>query len=150
MRRLLLTLAALAATAGAPFAVDAAFARDNGPRDKGHGGGSWEVAQGHDRGPDGRRWERPARGGYDGPRREGRRYEGPRYERRDYDGPPPPLPPRAVRPGGYLPPQYRGAPVEDYPRYRLRPPPEGYAWRRMGDAFVLMDRNGQVFDIIPD
>ncbi|MFN4178076.1 RcnB family protein [Phenylobacterium sp.] len=127
MRRLLLTLAALAATAGAPFAVDAAFAKDNGPRGRGHGGGSWEGAQGHGRGPEGRRWERP-----------------------DYGSPPPPLPPRTVRPGGYLPPQYRGAPVEDYPRYRLRPPPEGYAWRRMGDAFVLMDRNGRVFDIIPD
>jgi len=141
MRRLLLTLAALAATAGAPFAVDAAFARD-----KGHGG--WETAQG--RGGGSSRWERPPRGGQDGPRRDGRRHEGPRqdgprYERRDFDGPP-----RAVRPGGYLPPQYRGAPVQDYPRYRLRPPPEGYAWRRMGDAFVLMDRNGQVFDIIPD
>lgn len=149
MKRLLLTLAALAATAGAPFA-DTAFAKDRGPGDRGPGG-RWEAAQGrgHEGPRGGQRWERPSRGGYDGPRRDerSRRDDGPRHERREFDAPPPP---RAVRPGGYLPPQYRGAPVEDYPRYRLRPPPEGYGWRRMGDAFVLMDRNGQVFDIIPD
>jgi Ni/Co efflux regulator RcnB len=70
-------------------------------------------------------------------------------------GPPPGayLPPRYYPPrrGGYLPPQARGGVVQDYGRYRLRPPPRGYAWVRSGRATMLMDMNtGQVFDVIPD
>ena len=57
----------------------------------------------------------------------------------------------APRRGGYLPPQARGGVVQDYGRYRLRPPPRGYAWVRSGRAMMLMDMNtGQVFDVIPD
>jgi len=58
--------------------------------------------------------------------------------------------PRAsgVRPGGYLPPSYRGAPVEDYRRYRLRPPPRGYNWVRVGDGFALVSPDGQIFDMV--
>jgi Ni/Co efflux regulator RcnB len=40
--------------------------------------------------------------------------------------------------------------VQDYGRYRLRPPPPGYGWVRSGRALMLMDMNtGQVFDVIP-
>ena len=64
-------------------------------------------------------------------------------------GPPPGY--NQPRRGGYLPPQYRGGVVQDYGRYRLRPPPRGYAWVRSGRAMMLMDMNtGQVFDVIPD
>ena len=58
--------------------------------------------------------------------------------------------PRAagVRPGGYLPPSYRGAPVQDYRRYRLRPPPHGYNWVRVGDGFALVSPEGQIFDMV--
>ena len=137
MKRLILTLAAVTALAASPLAADLAMAKDQGGRgDDGRG-------RGYGRG----------RGGDDGPRWERRGPEGRGYERRrEYDGPPPEFrgPPRSLRPGGWLPPEYRGAPVYDYPRHRLRPPPAGYAWRRMGDAFVLVDRNGRVFDIIPD
>jgi len=137
MKRLILTFAAVTALAASPLAADFALAKDKGGRGDAGQGRGYGRGQGRG-GDDGPRWERR------GPP-EGRGYERRReYERRD-DGPP-----RAVRPGGLLPPEYRGAPVYDYPRYRLRPPPAGYAWRRMGDAFVLVDRNGRVFDIIPD
>ena len=39
--------------------------------------------------------------------------------------------------GGYLPPAYRGYVVNDYGRYRLRPPPRGYHWVRANDDYVL-------------
>lgn len=134
IKRLILTLAGVTVLAASPVAADLAFAKDKGGREDGRGRG-----QGRGRSDDGPRWER--RGPPEGRGPEGRAYE----RRREYDGPP-----RAVRPGGRLPPEYRGAPVYDYPRHRLRPPPAGYAWRRMGDAFVLVDRDGRVFDIIPD
>lgn len=77
------------------------------------------------------------------------------WERRQA-GPPPDAygpPPGWDRPrrGGYLPPQARGGVVQDYGRYRLRPPPPGYGWVRSGRALMLMDMNtGQVFDVVPD
>jgi len=53
------------------------------------------------------------------------------------------------RPGGYLPPAFRGSMLYDYPRYRLRPPPHGYAWFVVGDDFLLVSLiDGQIFDII--
>lgn len=140
MKRLILTLAAVTTLVASPLAADLALAKE------GRGRGEEGRGQGRGRGADdGRRWERR---GSDERRPERRDYD---RRDRDYDRPGRGAygPPR-VRPGGQLPPEYRGAPVYDYPRHRLRPPPAGYAWRRMGDAFVLVDRNGRVFDIIPD
>lgn len=147
-KRLILTLAAVTALAASPLAADLAFAKDRGGREDGRGDG-----RGRGRGGDGPRFER--RGSPDDRGYERRDYERRDYDRRDYDRPPrgdsrgdygPPM----ARPGGRIPPEYRGPPVYDYPRYRLRPPPAGYAWRRMGDAFVLTDREGRIFDVIPD
>ena len=48
-----------------------------------------------------------------------------------------------------MPPEARGAIVPDYGRLRLRPPPPGYAWVRMGDRYMLVSRStGQIFDVI--
>jgi Ni/Co efflux regulator RcnB len=41
------------------------------------------------------------------------------------------------RRGVTLPGYYRGYVVNDYNRYRLRPPPRGYAWYRVGDDYLL-------------
>jgi Ni/Co efflux regulator RcnB len=50
-----------------------------------------------------------------------------------------------------MPPDYRGAAVDDYGRYRLRPPPRGYAWYRVGGGYALVSiYSGQIFDMIPD
>lgn len=48
---------------------------------------------------------------------------------------------------GYLPDSNRGDVVGDYQRYRLRPPPHGYAWVRMGNGFALVEMgSGRIFD----
>ncbi|MFC3069798.1 RcnB family protein, partial [Phenylobacterium soli] len=80
-----------------------------------------------------------------------------RFERREMPpeayGPPPSYdqPRYQPRRGGYLPPQARGGVVQDYGRYRLRPPPPGYGWVRSGRSMMLMDMGtGQVFDVVPD
>jgi Ni/Co efflux regulator RcnB len=150
-------LAAAAIIAAALPVGDLALARD-GDR------GSW--AQQRDRG----RGDERARGRSHDPRSDdrrgaGRRDRGPRGEddrrRGDWDRPPPyyapppvystPYPrPRGplIRPGGYLPPAYRGALLYDYQRYRLRPPPHGYAWFRVGGSFLLVSlADGQIFDV---
>lgn len=58
-------------------------------------------------------------------------------------------PPAAARRGGILPDGLRGGVVSDYQRYRLRPPPAGYAWVRVGAGFALISlADGQVFDTI--
>lgn len=134
-RRQFLTFAAVVLLAGPSLSADPAEAQDRGRgRGRGREGGRGE---GRGRGGDDRRWDRGGPG-------EGRGYRRFDDAPRDYG------PPQRVRPGGYLPPEQRGAPVDDYPRYRLRQPPRGYAWRRMGDGFVLVDPNGRVFDIVPD
>ena len=33
-------------------------------------------------------------------------------------------------------------------RYRLRPPPHGYNWVRVGDGFALVSPEGQIFDMV--
>jgi len=146
---------------------------EGGGRGGGNGGG-----RGAERGPpprvDGGRREPDRR--WDGGRREGerrsedrrgdeRRYEDRRYEddrryddgRRPYrslreDGPyPPPADARPARRGGYLPDSYRGGVVDDYQRFRLRPPPRGYAWVRVNGGFALVSVvDGRIFDVIPD
>jgi Ni/Co efflux regulator RcnB len=48
-------------------------------------------------------------------------------------------------------PDHRGGVVEDYGRYRLRPPPRGYSWVRVGGGYALVSTmTGQVFDVVPD
>ncbi len=57
--------------------------------------------------------------------------------------------PPAARRGGVLPDGLRGGVVSDYQRYRLRPPPVGYAWVRVGSGFALISlADGQVFDTV--
>ena len=53
------------------------------------------------------------------------------------------------RRGGYLPPDFQGQMIQDYPRHRLRPPPRGYAWYQVGDDYLMASqRNGLIFDVI--
>jgi Ni/Co efflux regulator RcnB len=135
-----------------------------------------EQGRGRDRGRDGDRSEQQGRGqrhdrddrqdrGQDRDYRGYRDDRGPRRGGPGDDGPPdvygypgPPtyarrLPPRGygVRRGGQVPPQYREAVVPDYRSHRLRPPPPGFAWVRMGDRYALVSRaTGQIFDVIGD
>jgi Ni/Co efflux regulator RcnB len=137
MKRSALIIATAAAAAFGPLALDLAQAQ-------GRHEGRAPREQRQERG-----WERqergPRRGGYDdGPRR-GQRYGDGGYER-GYPAPYPRAP--GVRPGGYLSPAYRAPQVEDYRRYRLRPPPNGYRWIRMGDGFALVSPDDQIFDVI--
>ncbi|MBO9557640.1 MAG: RcnB family protein [Caulobacter sp.] len=174
MKRLMLTLAAVAAVAG-PMAVAAsdASAQDRGRW--GHDGGRGDRYDGrggrgdHDRGGG---WDRGDRGGWD--RHDNGRHNGwDRHDRWDngrhngyyynnrwsYGAPPayyygrPGYRPgyNAWRRGGYLPPYYRGNAyvIHDYGYYRLRPPPRGYYWYRAGNDYVLAAiATGLIFDII--
>ena len=111
----------------------------------GRDGGRWARDRGE--------WRGPPRGrgygydyGYGPPRGYPSPYmEGPRYPSR-------PIPPGiGLRRGGMIPPEYRGAVVPDYGRHRLRPPPPGFGWVRMGDRYLLVSRStGQIFDVIGD
>ncbi len=95
--------------------------------------------------PGGGRWDRPE------PRYEPRyeRHAEPRYDPRAY-GPPPGAYAPAPHRGGYLPPQAGGEAIQDYGRFRLRPPPRGYAWIRTGGGYALVSTaTGQVFDVVP-
>ena len=57
---------------------------------------------------------------------------------------------RGLRQGGYLPPAYENGRIDDYGRYRLRPPPRGYAWVRVGRGYALVSlETGQVFEMVP-
>lgn len=145
MRRLILTLAAAFALAAPLAAGDAAAqgrGRGNGRNEQAERG--WERQRGAQRNYDrgnagGRNWQRQERGYAPAPR---------------YVEPPAPYgygPPRSygARRGGFLPPDYRGAMIYDYGRYRLRPPPPGYAWYRVGDDYLLVSLlNGLIFDVI--
>jgi Ni/Co efflux regulator RcnB len=147
MKRLIFSLAVAAAALG-PLAAGPAEAQGRWSREERYERREerWE------RRGDGRaeRWERRE---WD---RDGRRgYE----ERRWRDGPPPrayriepgygPGPGYAWRRGGRLPPGYRGQVIEDYSRYRLRPPPRGYYWYRSGDDFLLAAiATGLIFEVI--
>lgn len=168
MKRLALMMAAAACVAVATPLAAPAFAdqgrraeraeRGGGP-DRGgqeRGGRRYDDDRGRGRGDDGR-GRAPVLGyGDDRPRYAPQ----PRYEprprdddRRRYDGAPrargfAPAPPTARR-GGYLPRDFSGEIVDDYRRYRLRTPPAGFAWVRMGRGFALVSmRDGQVFDVV--
>jgi Ni/Co efflux regulator RcnB len=172
MKRLILTLLAVAAVAGPLAVVSAAVAKDKGDqaqrRDNGNRGGD-RGGPSRGRGGEGWREDNRGRGGEGrGGERQGReRQGGERWgdERRGRDrgeerapprsayGPPPGYgyaPPRAygLRRGGYMPPQVQGGVVQDYGRFRLRPPPRGYDWVRVGDDFLLVAPDGQIFDMI--
>jgi len=59
------------------------------------------------------------------------------------------------RRGGYgrghiLPSEFRGARMDDYARHRLRRPPAGYSYYRRGrDAYLVSDRTGMIFEVVP-
>jgi Ni/Co efflux regulator RcnB len=168
MRRLFSILFVVVALAG-PMAGGAAHARDDERGDHGRGrearGAEFQDGRGYERRGYERRDDRGGR--YEGPqpsyerRREDRgRYEGERGRMsRDY-GPPPSAGPafgygppagRSVRRGGYMPPAFHGPALGDYGRYRLRSPPRGYAWYRVGGGYALVSLyTGQIFDMIPD
>ena len=166
MKRFVLMLAAVAAAATSPLLVADASAQGRGDRRVERGdGGRWRGGEERGwRGGEDRRGPRfeDRRGGADrrGPRfedrRDDRRFEDRRRdERRQYAPPPeytePRARPRTIRPGGYLPPEHRGETVRDFQRYRLRPPPHGYAWVRSGNAFLLVSLiDGRVYDVVVD
>jgi Ni/Co efflux regulator RcnB len=148
IRRFILTAAALVAAAASPLALSLAEAREHGG---GHGRGGYER--------DGGRFERgggpPGRPDwYARPERRDRRDEPPPMRRFEEPRPMPAPEMRRggrLRPGAVLPPEYRGPPVYDYGRYRLRPPPHGYAWVRVGGGYALVSLiDGRIFDIVPD
>jgi Ni/Co efflux regulator RcnB len=146
MKRLILTLASMAAIAG-PIAASATAA---------HADPRWDRRGDRgDRRDDRRdnRWD--GRGGWDRGRHNGYYYR----NRWNYGPPPaayygdPYYRPgyTAWRRGAYLPPTYRGYVVNDYYRYHLRPPPRGYAWYRVNDDYLLTAiTSGLIYDIIGD
>ncbi|MDR3512804.1 MAG: RcnB family protein [Caulobacteraceae bacterium] len=76
-----------------------------------------------------------------------RRVPGPAYR---LPGPAYGAPERGLSRGQYMPPQARGAVVQDFARYHLRRPPRGYYWYRAGDDFVLASvTSGVIFEVIP-
>jgi Ni/Co efflux regulator RcnB len=135
------------------------YGRDRDGRWEREGGDGWRGPGGPERGPE-RGYEPYGYGpppgsygpppgyygpprGYYGPPRGGPYSGGPMYPQR-------PIPPgMALRRGGMIPRGYGGVVVPDYGRYRLRPPPPGFAWVRVGDRYMLVSRaTGQIFDII--
>ena len=150
MKRLLLLAASVATCLGMGAAGDPARAHPGGgrgweARDERDGGRGWRDEDRRGGGWQGDRGGGPG-WGYRGP---GRRYDGP--PPRGYGAPYalPRIP--ILRPGGYLPPQLRGAPIRDYPRFRLRAPPAGYSWFLVGESFLLVSLyDGQIFDIVVD
>jgi Ni/Co efflux regulator RcnB len=147
MKRFILTLAAIASVAGPILATaSSAMADPRWDRHDERRDSRWER---HDDRRDRRdgRWDR-REDRWDG--REDRwdagRHNGYYYNNRWAYGPPPVtyyhdpgFRPgyQTWRRGGYLPPYYRGYVVNDYARYRLRPPPRGYYWYRVGDDYLL-------------
>lgn len=139
---------------------------DHGNRGNGRGGeyrGERGEYRGAPRGPERRVYEEPApyRGGRGEPRGPDRRvYEDPspyrgrgdpeRGDRRayEYDAPAPYYAPSPRR-GGFMPPPTGGA-IQDYGRYRLRPPPRGFIWLRTNRGYAMVEQeSGRVFDIVP-
>jgi Ni/Co efflux regulator RcnB len=150
MKRLIISLAVAAAVAG-PFASKPAHAEPRWERSE--RSERWERREERsERGNHGRvdRWERREWNG------DGRRGHAERRWREERSGRSAERPAPAYRPGyalrrgGRLPDAYRGRVVEDYPRYRLRPPPRGYDWYHVQDNYMLAGPNGVIFDIIPE
>jgi Ni/Co efflux regulator RcnB len=175
MKRLLLTIAAMAAVASPMAMAGEASAQDRGHGGRGgdHGGrggyGGHDNRGGHGgydgRHDGGRDYGRHDNGRHNGWDRHDNRWDGGRHNgyyynnRWSYGAPPayyygrPGYRPgyTAWRRGGYLPPYYRGNGyiIHDYGYYRLRPPPRGYYWYRAGNDYVLAAiATGLIFDII--
>lgn len=168
MKRLILTLAAVAAVAG-PIAASATTAQAQSWDRREH---NWDRREDHwDRREDRRdrredRWDRREdrwdrrddRRGHRYGRWDSNRYNGYYYQNRWSYGPPPVSYYNspyyrpgytAWRRGAVLPPHYRGYVVRDYHRYRLRPPPRGYAWYQVGNDYMLATvASGLIFEII--
>jgi Ni/Co efflux regulator RcnB len=160
MKRLIMSLAAVAAVAG-PIAASATQAHADPRWD--HREDRWERRDDrwdrrHDRRDDrwDRRDDRHDRRHHD--RWDNSRYNGYYYRNKWYYGPPPAAyySDPYYRPGysqwrrgAYLPPNYRGYVVRDYHRYHLRPPPRGYEWRQVGNDYLLVAlATGLIFEII--
>lgn len=155
MKRLILTLASVAAIAG-PLAASATAA---------HADPRWDRHDRWDRRDDrwdrrGDRWDRRNDRWDRHSRWDRGRHNGYYYRNRWHYGPPPVAyygdpyyrPGYAAwRRGAYLPPPYRGYMVHDYHRYHLRPPPRGYAWYRVDNDYLLAAiATGLIYDIIND
>ena len=157
--------------AGAAAVVLAGSAWADPPHQHEGGGRGHEAPQGRgerggppghwDRGGPPGRWDGggPDRGGPVGPQGwDSRRYNGYWIGRRwNYGAPPNPVFDEPGyrpgftpwRPGAYLPPDYQGFAVDDYWRFHLRRPPNGYHWVQVGDEFLLVSMaTGQVFDVV--
>lgn len=177
MKRLIMTIAAVASVAG-PMAVVAsdAAAQDRGRYDRRDD--RWDRREGRrddrddrrddrwDRRDDRRddRWDRRddrRDRRYDSRTRWDRgRHNGYYWNNRWYYGPPPAAyygrpgyypGYSAWRRGAYLPPAYRGRTyvIYDYGRYGLRPPPRGYYWYRDGNDYLLAAvATGLILDVI--
>jgi Ni/Co efflux regulator RcnB len=160
MKRMILMMAATASVLAAMPTAAPAFARDGdqgrrGERSEGRGRGQERGAERREE----RRADDPPRVRREDDRRPREAADRPRGDdRRRYDeearpnymqGPRPnymrPAPGSGRR--GYLPDRGRSDVVDDYHRYRLRPPPQGYAWVRMGNGFALVEMgSGRIFD----
>ncbi|MDO8900099.1 MAG: RcnB family protein [Phenylobacterium sp.] len=177
MKRLILSLAAIAAVAG-PIAASATAAQaQSWDRRENHAdrrGDNWDRRDNRrddrydrrDTRYDDRRHYQPPRPPphYQPPRPppqaswDHRRYNGYYYQNRWFYGPPPVVyysHPQyrpgyvAWRRGAVLPHHYRGYVIHDYHRYRLRPPPRGYAWHQVGNDYLLTAiATGIIFEII--
>jgi Ni/Co efflux regulator RcnB len=170
MKRLLMSIAAVACLASPMIAASPAFAQrwdHDGRGDRGdRGDRHWDRGDRHDgdRGDRGerRRWDGDRDGRGDGDhgdnRWDDRRYNGYWYNNRWAYGRPPEgyldrpgfrADYRHFRRGGYLPGYYNSYAVNDYYRYHLRPPPRGYRWVRVHDDYLLVAiATGLIFDII--
>lgn len=148
MKRLILTLASIAAIAAPMAMTTSADARP--------GNGRWERQSDRwerrdDRRDDQRDTRRDARW-------DGSRYNGYYYNNRWYYGPPPQAywDAPGYRPGyanwrrgTYLPSYYNGFVVTNYGAHRLRPPPRGYHWVRVNNDYLLVAiATGLIFDVI--
>ncbi len=171
MKRLILTIAAVASVAGpmAVVATDAAAQnryeqrydgrndrRDDRQDYRNDNRGDYRNDRRDDR--NGRNDRYDNRGGYSQQRWDNNRYNGYYYNNRwSYGTPPaayygrPGFNPgyQAWRRGGYLPQSYRSYVVRDYGRYGLRAPPRGYYWYQSGNDYLLAAiATGLIFDIV--
>ena len=141
MKRLLLLMAAVASVTAATPPAAFASARDDQdrgrePADRGRGERR-DDDRGRGRDEDANRSRAPVLGYGDERSRYAPR---PRYEPRPRDDERP-------RYGGG--PRPQGEVVDDYRRYRLRTPPAGFAWVRVGNGFALVSMaDGQIFDMV--
>lgn len=162
MKRLILTMATAALVAGPMLATATeASAQQRWDRRDDRRDDRWDR---RDDRRDDRRWDRrdDRRDDRRGDNRgwDGRRYNGYYYNGRWAYGPPPQSyygnpyyrPGYAAwRRGAYLPGYYRGRGyvVYDYGRYRLRPPPRGYYWYRVGNDYLLAAiATGLIYEVI--